>query len=53
MPPPPGTYHPHRNVGPAGVALTDTVQVKLRQFLGADYVDRSLAQVSWVLGAGC
>lgn len=35
----------------AGVALTDAVQVKLRQFLGADYVDRSLAQVRWVLGS--
>ena len=34
--------------GPAGVALTDAVQGKLRQFLGADYVDRSLAQASWV-----
>lgn len=32
----------------AGVALTDAVQRKLRQFLGSDYVDRSLAQV----GAG-
>lgn len=30
---------------PAGVALTTAVQDKLRQFLGADYTDRSLAQV--------
>lgn len=29
----------------AGVALTNAVQAKLRQFLGADYVDCSLAQV--------
>ena len=29
----------------AGLALTEAVQSKLRQFLGADYTDRSLAQV--------
>jgi hypothetical protein len=31
---------------PAGVALTSAVQDKLRAYLGADYVDRSLAQVT-------
>lgn len=44
-------------LAPAGQALTDAVQIKLRQFLGADYVDRSLAQVGlgrcWVLDCGC
>lgn len=30
---------------PAGVALTTSVQEKLKQFLGMDYSDRSLAQV--------
>lgn len=30
---------------PAGAALTSAVQDKLRAYLGADYDDRSLAQV--------
>ncbi len=28
-----------------GAALTTAIQTKLRTYLGADYVDRSLAQV--------